>query len=318
MPLDRRSVPISEEDRKYLEETFGPIAFVTRKGPITAREAPDLVPGYKEIDMRSMYHNIKAQSEHWVAENRELEEKAAGGDDEALFTLISRDPRYLQCEYTLYRIVSWQKQIEMFHQFFYHFHAKADPDSAARTEKLRARVDHARQCLRRTGASLVPDFRGAKPRLRPDIAWAAYRSFHSLSWTLRRVYKQRLRAGKDKESTRWLLCKLLSEVRSIEEPTGLMEYCCWAVRRLEDLRGFIPETIMDLLEGQSPSVEARELAAEVLDVSVTTLRDQLKDHFWGPLHSTDPAGNVRLIGGRAPLDFRREPQFREVMDRLGI
>lgn len=307
MPLNKPSIPLSEEAQRHLEEIFGPIVGTSNEGPITAQEAFETIPHYKEFAKWSLFHKLKAQPKKWLAENEELGKKAAGGDDEAFFELVGREPRYIQCDYALYRIATWQRDIENFYQFN-HLHAEAAPESAALANFLRLRMEYARRCLERVGISLIPDFRGMKRGLRDDIAWGAYCAFYSLCWTLREIFNE----GKGSKRS---IMEVLSEMRSLAEPSGMMIHYCWAVRRLGELEGLTEATVEDLLLGQSPSVLAREYAARALGVSVTTLRKAVDRPTSGLIFWPEASGKLRGLSAKPPFDLRKEPQFRKILKR---
>jgi len=68
---------------------------------------------WKLAELNGDFHHpcLKEPREEWIANNRELADKANHGDDAALIKLIERDPRYLACPVVIAKIMLWKMQV---------------------------------------------------------------------------------------------------------------------------------------------------------------------------------------------------------------
>lgn len=103
----------------------GPLVLHIRIGNTPDPGAPTIeVPGgtFQEYVEQELPGHLAAMvgedREAWAEKNRALQQAAADGDDETFFEFLSRDPRQLQSELTLRRVLTWRTEIDQYNQAF--------------------------------------------------------------------------------------------------------------------------------------------------------------------------------------------------------
>ena len=74
------------------------------------------IPMKRKKSLEYKHHKFLMESREqadpeWVKTNKELEKRAAAGEDEAFFQLLERNPEYLKTDLAMGKIMEWQYAI---------------------------------------------------------------------------------------------------------------------------------------------------------------------------------------------------------------
>ena len=68
---------------------------------------------FLEYDSHKFLMDFRRRTDpEWVKTNKDLEEKAWAGEDEAFFQLLERNPEYIKTDLAMGKIMEWQYAIQ--------------------------------------------------------------------------------------------------------------------------------------------------------------------------------------------------------------
>jgi len=259
----------------------------------------------------------------WTSKNEILTERATGGDDDAFFELIGRDPRAIGSELAVGRLVSWRTELERYSSYYNLRESRLIPPT--RLDWARARMEAAKKNLRRFGEVhiVAHDQRGKKPLPPAGVAKGLYYAFLCLFTGLKQEFTARI-VGRA-ETARDEVLGIVRGLQTVpHSPDSFLVYVAWAARLLDELnigdqKALTGENFLNWVGpySQNPSETALELTALVFNVSPRTV-ERLKETDqiipWA-----GPGGELYAIGGRPNYELCQFPEAQQVMrstDRL--
>ena len=218
----------------------------------------------------------------WTQRNQDLLQTAELGDDEAFFTLLARDPRFLQSECALRRILTWRTEVDTYNRYFRNQNKLSQfwqGDTYAQ-QKAYAAMQQAENNLHRLGQSQLAlfDQRGKRPLPPADKVRGIYYGLLCLLNGLRRLNKileSKIRSESKREE---FLANFVSELKVIQGTSFFFPYILAGGYIISDQEirhraNFHDPSIRSLLLGQgvTPSSTAKELTASGFEIHVSTV-----------------------------------------------
>jgi len=210
----------------------------------------------------------------WVRINKELEERAWAGDDEAFFQLLERNPEYLKTDLAMGKIMEWQYAIQYLRPF-----ARAEGTyrtSSQEIDQIRKKIGKARENLLRIGKILAfeegRDDRGKKEAPYLLDVYYTYRGLCSLFRGIKKLWRIKRKTVGEAAVYDYLLGFIERfEASNLEEFRPLYD----SIIRLRTSYGLNKETIQDIT-GDKPSAFAVEVTAKIFETSERTVQRYLR------------------------------------------
>ena len=208
----------------------------------------------------------------WVRTNKELEERARAGEDEAFFRLLERNPEYIKTDLAMGKIMEWQYAIQYLRPFARAKETYRTPKQEIR--EFQKKIAKARENLLRIGKILAFE-EGRDERGKPygpylfDIYYT-YRGLRSLFRGIKKL-------GGIKEETEedvydYLLCFMEEFESNFMDEFGPI---CEMIGTLRTFYGLNRETVQNIVFIK-PSAFALEVTAKIFNLSERTVQAYLK------------------------------------------
>ncbi len=321
-PGDTKEVSIKMEQDMILHgletEQDGPVLIRIKKQDQPSRETqpPTLEHGNFQdyLDRELPEHLALLVDEElsaWHAKNQSLLALAKEGDDEAFFDLLARDPRYLQSEFTLRRILTWRTQIDTYNRYF-RYKAKASQfwtSDHGMAEALAA-MEHAKKNLHRFGTSQVAlyDLRGKNPLPPAEKVRGIYYGVLCLLNGLRSVYRDLHKNGLLTSEIEKQVTVFVTQLQSVKGTSLFLPYiiaaaCLILNREICTKAGFHDPSLLSLFQGRdvTPSDTARHITASAFDIHKSTVERLCAANKPILLESSDQEDV--FLGGRPPFEL---------------
>lgn len=261
----------------------------------------------------------------WQARNQALRQAAQGGDDEAFFELLARDPRELASELTLRLVLTWRAWIERYTRVFRFKPSRLLAAHPAATE-ARNQMERARRNLARLGQAQLEPFDSRGKRLLPPgaLVRGLYYGLLCLLKGLRTLYRERQRTG---SSSRQLEAFLSAVVDCLATATAVNDrslFLCWVQEAIRVVRagdllaqaGLGAGSLSDLVgpKDATPSDVARALTAAAFEVSADTVERLATQPVAVPLPSTKD--EWVFLSGPLTYDLLEFPEVQPLLAQL--
>ena len=249
---------------------------------------------------------VGEEGTEWEATNQQLSQTAESGNDEAFFSLLARDPRFLQSECTLRRILTWRTQIDTYNRYFRN-QSKGNQfwqtDSSHQNEAHQA-MTQAEENLRRLGQTQLTlyDQRGKRPLPPADKVRGIYYGLLCLLNGLRQLHKGLKSNGLSSSKIEELITNFVIELKSLQGISLFLPFIiagAWIIsdRGLRTTANFHEVTLSSLFlgKGVTPSNTSKEFTAATFDVHMSTV-ERLCALNQPILLASTPEENVYLGG----------------------
>jgi hypothetical protein len=225
---------------------------------------------------------VEEERTEWEASNQQLSQAAESGDDEAFFSLLARDPRFLQSECTLRRILTWRTQIDTYNRYFRNQSKGSQfwqTDSAHHNEAHQA-MKQAEENLRRLGQSQLTlyDQRGKRPLPPADKVRGIYYGLLCLLNGLRQLHKDLKPMGLSTSRIEELITNFVAALKSLHGTSPFLPFIIAGAylisdRDLRTKANFHEPSLNSLFwgKGVTPSNTAKDFTAAALEVHVSTV-----------------------------------------------
>jgi hypothetical protein len=230
---------------------------------------------FLEYEYHKAFMAAREQSDpKWVKTNRQLEQKAQAGDDEAFFQLLGRNPEFLKTDLAMARIIEWRFAIEFHRPFDRVKETFRTPKQEL--DQIQKRIDNARKNLLRVGKILAfeegKDLRGKK---RSPFLFDIYYTHRGLLSLFRGIKKLwRIKRETEKQNIYKCLLNFIEEfsARKADEFWPV----CDAIDALRSSGYGLNEDTIHSITRDKPSGFVLDVTADIFDLSETTVEQALK------------------------------------------
>ena len=225
---------------------------------------------------------VEEERNQWEATNQQKSQAAESGDDEAFFSLLARDPRFLQSECTLRRILTWRTQIDTYNRYFRNQTKGSQfwQTDSVRHDETRQAMQQAEENLRRLGQSQLTlyDQRGKRPLPPADKVRGIYYGLLCLLNGLRQLHKDLKSIGLSTSRIEELITNFVAALKSLHGTSPFLPFIIAGAylisdRDLRTKANFHEPSLNSLFlrQGVTPSNTAKDFTAAALEVHVSTV-----------------------------------------------